>query len=133
MTTPTCTHDLVLFDSDDELIDTVAPFVSDGVAAGDRVLIHADPAEFAALHSAVAGPGVEFAGPATPPRSPPWPATRSCATPRPPPGVESARSRRSPPTTTRSSARSGCATRRSSPEPWALGPGPLPIRRTVPL
>lgn len=57
-----CTHDLVLFGSDDELVDTVAPFAAEGVAAGDRVLVHADPGEFAALHAAVAGPGVEFGG-----------------------------------------------------------------------
>jgi anti-sigma regulatory factor (Ser/Thr protein kinase) len=65
---PTCSHDLVLFSSDQELVDTVAPFVADGVAAGDRVLVHTDPDGFATLHAAVAGPGVEFAaaGYATP-------------------------------------------------------------------
>jgi anti-sigma regulatory factor (Ser/Thr protein kinase) len=63
MSDPSCTHDLVVFGSDDELIDTVAPFVTDGVAAGDRVLVVGDPDEFAALHAALAGPGVEFGGP----------------------------------------------------------------------
>ncbi|HYH32845.1 MAG TPA: sensor histidine kinase [Pseudonocardia sp.] len=62
MTTSTCTHDLVLFGSDEELIDTVAPFVADGVAAGDRVLVHGDPGQLGALHEAVSGPGVESGG-----------------------------------------------------------------------
>jgi anti-sigma regulatory factor (Ser/Thr protein kinase) len=62
MSDATCTHDLVLFDSDEELIEAVAPFVADGIAAGDRVLVHGGTGELGALHDAVAGPGVEIIG-----------------------------------------------------------------------
>lgn len=57
------THELVLHDGDAELVDLMVPFLRDGAAAGDRLVVLGDPRFVTALLAAVPelseGPGLQ--------------------------------------------------------------------------
>jgi anti-sigma regulatory factor (Ser/Thr protein kinase) len=55
-----CVHDVLLFGSDDELVAATTPFVLDGVAAGDFVIVYGGDRHVAVLRDAFDDPRVHF-------------------------------------------------------------------------
>lgn len=47
-----CEHDALLFDSDESLVTATAPFIADGIAAGDVVIVHGPAYEVDMLRQA---------------------------------------------------------------------------------